>query len=165
MSTLFHSLLNDPPGLYFLTPGEGSSIIVLRGSPLFRQRGYDLFISFGGESKRNERYETPLPRLHYTDEADTVYFRLPAPRVRVALALYFYAQLWRANTRDLVDSEGDYLDTVCDCEAALWDQAEQAACDFIVMHMPPNWRVLPEYGVKATLVEHGFGSLDTTQDD
>ncbi len=144
---LFSSLLLDPPGSYF------------------RQRGYNLFTSFGGESKRNERYETPLPVLHYTDEVDMVYFGMPAERVRVALSLYLYAQLWRANTRDLVDSEGDYLDTVCDCEAALWDQAEQAACDFIVMHMPPNWSVLPEYGVKAAVIEHGFGSLDTTQDD
>ncbi len=162
---LFSSLLLDPPGSYSLTPYGASSLVVLKGSPLFIQRGYDLFISMGGESKRNERYETPLPGLHYTDEVDTVYFGLPAPRIRIALALYFYAQLWRANTRDLVDDEGDYLDTVCDCEAALWDQAEQAACDFIVCHMPPNWRVLPEYGVKAAVVEHGFGSLDTTQDD
>ncbi len=80
----------------------------------------------------------------------------------MALARYLYTQLYqtKAARRDVVDAEGDFVEVVCDNEPALWDEAEQLACDFIVTHMRPNWRALPTYEEDTRpVIEHDLGVL------
>ena len=161
----FHELLCNPPGEYRLTPYGRTHAVILRGDAPFRERGYNLFASMGGEARHEVRFETPLPPLHTTDRADTVWFCLPADRVKLALRLWLYAQLWKAGARDVFDAEGDYLDTVCPDEAALWDQTEQPAMDFIVTHMPPDWRVVStDEWATERLIEYALGVIEADED-
>lgn len=155
-----NALLNEPPGSYSLTPYGNTYAVILTGDAAFRERAYNLFVSRGGEAKRITHQETPLPTLHTTDRANVVWFCLPATRVKLALRLFAYAVLWHANARDVIDAEGDYLDTVCDTEAALWDQTEQMAIDFIVTHMPPNYAAIPaDEWANERLIEHALGVI------
>lgn len=155
----FHALLFDPPGTYALTPFGSTHAVVLTGSPLFHTRAHNLFASFGSETGQ------AVPPLHTTDRADTVWFCQSAPRVRAALRLYLFARLFKAHARDVIDAEGDFVEVVCDDEVALWEQAEQLACDFIVSHMHADHRALPVYSGDERSVEHGMGTIATGEAD
>ncbi len=152
MTHPFDSLLTDPPGQYALTPFGNTHAVVLTGCPTFQRRAYNLFVSRGCDG-------IPPPPVHDSLRLNTVWFCLPEERVRLALALYLYGQLVRANTRDVIDEEGDFVEVICDNEPALWDQAEQLACDFMVNHMPRDWRALPSYESDDRIVEHGVGTI------
>ncbi len=168
MSTIhdpFATLLLDPPGTYALSSFGGTKAIVLRGDATFRHRGYNLFVSLGGQSNHNARAETPLPQLHLTDDPDVVWFCMPEERVTLALALYLNAQLVRANTREVRDADGDFVEVVCDNEAALWEQAQQQAVDFVAWHMQPDYRALPSYEFDPLAVEHRLGAIDAGGSD
>ncbi len=158
---LFDALLTNPPGRYGLMPYGNTYAVILTGCPLFWEKGYALFISFGGEQAQYIHVESPLPPLHRTDRAHTAWFCLPAERVRLALALYLYGQLVRRNTRDIIDEEGDFVEVVCDNEVALWEEAQQLAADFIVNHLRPDHSAIPDNESTTTVVEHGWGNLDT----
>ncbi len=155
------ALLTEPPGSYSLTAYGNTHAVILTGDAAFRECAYNLFVSMGGEAQRATHQETPLPKVHTTDRADVVWFCLPAARVTLALRLFAYAALWRANAHDLTDAEGDYLDTVCDTEAALWDQTEQMAIDFVVTHMRPNYAAIPaDEWANERLIEHALGVIE-----
>ncbi len=142
---LFHQLLSNPPGSYGLSTYGQTHAVILTGSRDFIERAYNLFVSMGGEAPREHEEETPLPPLHRSDRPETMWFCLPEERIRLALALYFHGQLYRHHTRDVLDEEGDFIEVVCDREEALWAEAQQLACDFVVNHMRPNSGALPSY--------------------
>ncbi len=161
MTDPFHTLLNDPPGTYGLTPNGNTSAVTLRGDARFRELGYNLFTSYGGETLSGARCERPLPPIHLTEDKDVVWFCLPASRVRVALTLYLYGQLYQTQgvRRSVIDDEGDLVEVVCDNEDALYEQAGQLACDFVVNHMHPDYATVdPEDQRSKVVVEHGMGT-------
>lgn len=158
---LFDTLLNQPPGRYGLSSYGQTTAVVLTGGEEFRRKGYNLFVSMGGEAAREVESSTPLPPIHRADDRpDGIFFCLPVVRIRLALALYFNAHLIRANTRDLLDEEGDFIEVVCDNESALWEEAQQLACDFVVNHMRPDSSALPTYVFDPFMPhEHAVGRL------
>lgn len=158
---LFNTLLNDPPGTYALVTYGNTHAVILKGCSDFRRKGYNLFVSYGGEQQKLIYAESPLPPLHLTDQANTVWFCQPKERSQLALALYFNAQLVRANLRDVIDDEGDFVEVVCDKEAELWEEAQQLACTFMVSHMLPDHRVIHDNESTPATQEHGIGNLDT----
>ncbi len=147
------SSLFDPPGTYALATFGRTHAVILTGSERFRELGYNLFTSGGG--KRS----TPLPPIHSAeDRLDGIWFCMPEERVTLALTLYFYSRLWRANKRVVLDAEGEHVETVCDNEEALWAEAQQLACDFVVNHMRPDHGALPDYDDDPYApAEHGMG--------
>ena len=90
----YFGLLTNPPGFYGLTSYGSTHAITLTGCPEFRRRAYNLFTSFDGGAIRSDMAESRLPELHASERPDTVWFCLPKHRVRAALALFFYCQLW-----------------------------------------------------------------------
>ncbi len=156
---LFHTLLFNPPGRYGLSTYGQTHAVILTGSPEFLSKGYALFVSFGGEAPREHEEESPLPPIHRAeDRIDGIWFCLPHKRIELALALYFYGQLYRHHTRDIIDAEGDFVEAVCDNEDALWVEAQQLACDFMVNHMLPDSAALPTYEHQHIAPEeHGVG--------
>ncbi len=157
---LFTTLFTQPPGRYGLSAFGQTHAVILTGCPLFHELGYNLFLNGGGEAKRSLYAETPLPPLHKTDDARVVWFCLPEARVKLALRLYFYAQLVRADTTDILDADGDFTEVACLNEARHWEDAEQLACDFMVSHMRPNSGALPTYEADQHVpAEHGLGNL------
>lgn len=175
-NTLFTALLTDPPGQYALTPFGSTHTVVLTGSHLFHTKGYNLFTSMGGEATREPREDdddesirgvTPLPPIHHSTLANTIFFCMPLERVKLALALYLHGQLYKTQgaRRSVIDDEGDFVEMACDNEAALWEAAQQGACDFIVNHMPSNYRALPAYEEKRIVEEYSQGNLRGSDGD
>ncbi len=162
---LFSILLTQPPGTYALSRYGQTHAVVLTGCPTFHSRGYNLFLNGGGESKRDARAETPLPPLRLTDDPRVVWFCLPEARVQLALRLWCYGQLYRLNARDVIDAEGDFVETVVDDETALMAEAEQLALDFVAWHMRPDYSALPSYEFDPIWVEHRLGVIDRGGED
>lgn len=157
----YYGLLTNPPGEYGLATYGNTQAVILVGSPEFRERGYNLFASMGGEVKHLEYVESRLPILRPSDRLNTSWFCLPFARIEGALRLYFYGQLYGAKgvKRDLVDEEGDFMESVCDNEETLWEEAAQLACDFIVQHMRGQPGAIPElHPFRYHVPEHGFGT-------
>lgn len=142
----YYGLLTNPPGQYGRIKSGHTAAVTLTGSPEFRARAYDLFASFGGEVKRAEWTESRLPIIRKADRPDTDWFYLPLPRIEGAVRLYLYGQLWRAKgvKRVVLDEEGDYVETVCDNEDALWEEAGALAARFVAEEMVSDWGAIPD---------------------
>ena len=158
---LFTPLLEN--GYYGLSRFGQTHAVILTGDRAFRTKGYNLFASFGGESAREGEVETPVPPIHYSDRPNTIWFCLPDTRVRSALTLYFFGQLYQTQgvRTSVIDDQGDFVEMKCENEEALYEQAGQLACDFIVNHMRPDWRALPSYDADyGAVVEYSIGELN-----
>lgn len=160
----YNDLLNNPVGRYNIVPYGNTHAVILTGDSVFREKGYNLFVSFGGQSNRNSRTDTPLPPIHTTERANTVWFCMPFGRIQMALRLYLYAQLVRDNTREVYDNEGDFVEVVCDNEAQLWEEAEQLAIEFMVKHMPVDYSVIPTHNTSSLVTEYAMGHGRRTGD-
>jgi hypothetical protein len=146
LSDPYYGLLSNPPGQYGRVKSGHTAAVTLTGSPEFRTRAYNLFASFGGETRRVEWVESRLPIVRKADRPDTDWFYLPLPRIEGALRLYFYGQLWQAKgvKRVVVDEDGDYVETICDNEAELWDEAGTMAARFVTEEMRSDWDAIPD---------------------
>ena len=149
----FYGLLTNPPGYYGIVPYGGTTAVTLRGCPAFLTAAQNMFSSFGGESQHPDgrggfRRESREPVFYKGDEPGTVYFCMPSARVKTAVRLYLYGQLWEAKgiRQDVLDADGDYADTVCSNEEALMEEAAQLAESFCAHEMPSDYAALPERG-------------------
>lgn len=144
-------LLTDPPGRYGRVPYGACIAVTLRGSPAFLRRAENLFSSFGAESfhptKRGGlRREVREPVFRVGDDPDTEFFCMPEGRIKVALRLYLYGQLYRrkGQIHVVLDADGDYVDLVCANDADLMEEAARLAESFWVYEMTPDYAVMAD---------------------
>lgn len=167
----YYGLLIDPKGYYGLTSYGNTHAVTLTGSPLFQERGYNLFTSFGGETAGENELESRVPPLHNSIRPDTVWFCMPKARVLMAIQLYFYTKLWTAKgeCQDVRDEEGDFIETVCSNEDALMAEASELAAQFVALEMTPDSAALPKSDIGNRYVprEHGvvagWGANDSNE--
>ena len=146
----YFGLLTDPVGQYGRAAYGSTTAFTLRGSPLFISRAYNLFASFGGESFRRERgdkgtrTETREPILRRGEEPNSMFFCMPPHRIRNALRLYFYAQLYkrRALVQVVIDSDGDFADSICVNEEEIMCEASRLAESFYYYEILPDHRTI-----------------------
>ncbi len=158
----YYGLLTNPPGLYGLVDNGRTQAVTLTGSPQFRERAFNLFSSFGGESRRKSWVESRPPILRWSDRPDTAWFCMPRARIVTALTLFLYGQIWtvKAVRTNVVDEEGDLVEITCSNEDALMVEAAELANTFVANEMPTDYAAIPtNEWTTADVVEHGFGMI------
>ncbi len=138
--------LFDPIGQYGLVDYAATQAVTLTGSKLFRDRAFNLFASFGGESNRGGWVENRPPVLRASDRPDTQWFCLPRARIHTALRLFLYGQLYpiKGLIQPVLDEEGDQIDSICTNEDALMEESSNLATQFMTEQMVWDYSAIPQ---------------------
>lgn len=147
----YYGLLLDPPGQYGCMRYGSTIALTLRGTEEFARRASNLFSSFGGEGVRRYGSTTHTYTAHVKVregyDADTWLVCVAPDRIRLSLRLYLYGQLMRTKApwRDIVDSEGDFVESILDNEEqvtlALMKEATRLADSFIAYEIVTDYSV------------------------
>lgn len=158
----YYGLLTNPPGRYGLVPFGKTMAVTLRGEPLFIRRASNLFCSFGGESWHSNgrggvRRESREPAIYPGEIPDSAFFCMPENRIKTALRLYLYTQMYAAAPKRIIrDADGDIVDIECaETTENLDHRAEQLAAAFIAYEMEADYAVIECYHQSSAIVaEH-----------
>ena len=122
----FFGLLTDPPGNWGLVAHGLDKTLVLQGTEAFLTKALNFLHSYAtGRLEDDPKSRDIELRFAPPDEANRVLVTISEARLRRALRLWFYGQLFhlRADTRPVVDEEGDVVDYVLTNDAAIETEA------------------------------------------
>lgn len=158
-SLAYHGLLTNPPGKYGRAAYGNAMAYTLRGEPAFARKAENLFGSFGGESLRGEdgyHYATSLV-LRPGTASNVWFFCMPMHRVKSSIRVYLYGQLCRsarADWVDLLDDEGDFVETTLINGHQLMHEASCLAESFYLYEIKTDYSAIPDLTTDPYTLHH-----------
>ena len=128
----FFGLLNNPPGRWGLIAYGLDKALILQRPKTFLTKALNFLHSYAGGRMNGPTSKLVPVQIKEQDETGAMMIPMSEGRLKRALTVWFYGQLYpyRAQTEDVLDEEGDVVDTNLLNEPDIMDEAERLTSSF-----------------------------------